>query len=50
MTDRRSTEGHAIASQRGRRVAAANRLMPNSLKFACNQKLYAEALSRAAIM
>jgi dihydrofolate reductase len=43
------TEGHAIASEDGM-IAAANGLMPDSLKFPSDQKLYVEALSHADII
>ncbi len=43
------TEGHAIVSEDGM-IAAANGLMPDSLKFPSDQKLYADALKRAAMI
>ena len=42
-------EGHAIASEDGM-IAAADGLMPNSLKFPSDQKLYEQALDRATII
>ncbi len=42
-------EGHAIVSEDGM-IAAADGLMPNSLKFASDQKVYEEALDRATIL
>lgn len=42
-------EGHAIVSEDGM-IAAADGLMPNTLKFASDQKVYEEALERAAIL
>ena len=42
-------EGHAIVSEDGM-IAASNGLMPNSLKFASDQKVYEEALERATIL
>jgi len=49
MHGRFRIEGHAIASEDGM-IAAADGLMPNSLKFPSDQKLYAEALDRATIL
>lgn len=42
-------EGHAIVSEDGM-IAAADGLMPNSLKFQSDQKVYGEALERATIL
>jgi hypothetical protein len=42
-------EGHAIASEDGM-IAAAGGLMPNSLKFPSDQKLYRQALDAATIV
>jgi len=42
-------EGHAIASDDGM-IAAADGLMPNSLKFPSDQKLYQQALDAATII
>ena len=42
-------EGHAIASEDGM-IAAADGLMPNSLKFPSDQKLYEQALESATII
>jgi dihydrofolate reductase len=42
-------EGHAIVSEDGM-IAAANGLMPDSLKFPSDQKLYEQALDQAAII
>ena len=42
-------EGHAIASEDGM-IADSTGLMPNSLKFPSDQKLYEEALDRATVL
>jgi len=42
-------EGHAIASEDGM-IAAADGLMPNSLKFPSDQKLYSQALESATVI
>lgn len=42
-------EGHAIASEDGM-IAAVDGLMPNSLKFPSDQKLYEQALDAATII
>src|SRR5271165_6844211 len=42
-------EGHAIASEDGR-IADSTGLMPNSLKFQSDQRLYEQALDGATII
>ena len=49
MRDQFRIEGHAIVSEDGM-IAAANGLMPNSLKFQSDQKVYHEALEHATIL
>ncbi len=49
MTSSLRIEGHAITSEEGM-IAAADGLMPNSLKFPSDQKLYEEALDHASVI
>jgi hypothetical protein len=49
MRGRFRIEGHAIASEDGM-IAAADGLMPNSLIFPSDKKLYEQALDRATVI